>query len=93
MKFDIHIDCSPAEARAFLGFPDVTPMQQALMAEVEARMKAAMQAMDAETLMKTWLPLGFAGFEEMQKTFWRQFGGGARDGDDRSAGQSGGKKA
>lgn len=73
MKIDISIDCSPEEARAFLGLPEVAPMQAALLGEIEARLRAAMQAADAETLFKAWLPAGFEGLGEMQKAFWRQF--------------------
>jgi flagellar assembly factor FliW len=29
--------------------------------------------MDAETMMKTWLPAGIQGFEQLQKMFWSQF--------------------
>jgi len=25
--------------------------------------------------MKTWMPAGMAGLEQMQKMFWQQFGG------------------
>lgn len=33
--------------------------------------------------MKTWLPAGIEGFEQMQKTFWAQMGqgGSAKDTD------------
>jgi len=35
MKITIDIDCSPSEARAFLGLPDVAPLQEAVMKEAE----------------------------------------------------------
>ena len=83
MKITINVDCSPEEARSFVGLPDVKPMQTAMMEEVENRMRANMEAMDPETLMKTWLPAGIEGFEQMQKTFWAQMGqgGSAKDTD------------
>ncbi len=74
MKFTIDVDCTPEEARAFLGLPDVKPMQESLMAEVEARMKANLEAMDPEALVQAWLPMamegGMKGFEQMQKAFF-----------------------
>jgi hypothetical protein len=76
MKVHIDIDCTPEEARSFLGLPDVQPVQAAMMHELEQRLKSAMQAMDPETLMKTWLPAGIANMEQMQRMFWQQFGGG-----------------
>ena len=36
-----------------------------------------MKGTDAETLMKTWMPAGIAGLEQMQKMFWQAFGQGA----------------
>ncbi|MEO5335426.1 MAG: DUF6489 family protein [Magnetospirillum sp. WYHS-4] len=74
MKVTIDIDCTPEEARQFFGLPDVRPMQEALMAEVEQRMKANLAAMDPETLVKTWLPAGIQGWEQLQKMFWSQMG-------------------
>jgi Family of unknown function (DUF6489) len=73
MKITIDIDCSPDEARAFLGLPDVSALQAGMMKELEERMRANMKGMDAETLMKTWMPAGAAGLEQMQKAFWQQF--------------------
>ncbi|TAN58674.1 MAG: hypothetical protein EPN26_01280 [Rhodospirillales bacterium] len=76
MKFTVDVDCTPEEARAFLGLPDVQPMQEALMREVEERMKTALSAMDPETMMKTWMPAGIQGMEQLQKMFWSQFTAG-----------------
>ncbi|MEQ8967645.1 MAG: DUF6489 family protein [Azospirillaceae bacterium] len=76
MKISIDIDCTPEEARAFLGLPDVAPMQQAVMNEVQARLVEATRALDAETLMKTWVPLGLQNWEQIQKAFWSQMTGG-----------------
>ena len=45
------------------------------MKEMQDRMMAALKSMDPETLMKTWMPAGIAGLEQMQKMFWQQFGG------------------
>ncbi len=74
MKITIDVDCTPEEARAFLGLPDVAPMQRALMEEIGTRMSAGLEAMDSEALMKTWMPLGMQGLEQVQKMFWAQFG-------------------
>ena len=75
MKIRIDIDCTPDEARGFFGLPDVKPLQKKMLAELEQRMAASLQAMDPEALMKTWLPMGLQGFEELQKAFWGQAGG------------------
>ena len=83
MKVTIDIDCTPQEARTFFGLPDVEPMQAALMAELEKRLRANMAQMDPETMLKTWLPVGLQGFEQIQKMFWDQLaaaGGGKAGG-------------
>ncbi len=84
MKIKFDIDCTPEEARAFLGLPDVAPMQRALMEEIGARMSAGLEAMDPETLMKTWMPLGLQGLEQAQKMFWSQMGKAAGDDKDKA---------
>ena len=72
MKVSVNIDCTPDEARRFLGLPDVQPMNEAMMAEMIQRMKQAMQAMDPDTVLKTWMPASMQGWEQMQKMFWNQ---------------------
>ena len=76
MKISIDIDCTPEEARRFLGLPDVQPMQDAIMKEVQDRLTANIAGMDPETILKTWLPAGLEGLEQMQKMFWSQMTGG-----------------
>lgn len=54
MKVTINIDCTPEEARQFMGLPDVQPLQQAMMKQMEARMTAEVERFSPENLMKTW---------------------------------------
>ena len=74
MKLKFDIDCTPEELRSFFGLPDVKPMQDRLMAELEERMRANLKALDPESLMKTWLPAGMKGFEQLQEMFFSQMG-------------------
>jgi hypothetical protein len=71
VKVTIDIDCTPEEARSFLGLPDVKPMQERLMAEAEERMMANLRAMAPEEVLKSWLPASLAGWEQMQQLFAR----------------------
>jgi hypothetical protein len=75
MKFKLDIDCTPEEARAFFGLPDVKPLQEALLPEVEERLRATLQAMDPEAMLKTWLPATLKGFEQLQEVFLAQMTG------------------
>jgi len=74
MKITVNIDCTPEEARTFMGLPDVKPMQEMMMEEVKERMRANLSAMDPDTLFKTWMPTGIQNVEQFQKMFWSQFG-------------------
>jgi hypothetical protein len=72
MKATMNIDCTPEEARAFLGLPDVQPMQEHLMREMQERLSANLKAMDPNTMINTWLPTTFRGFEQLQELFASQ---------------------
>ena len=74
MKISLDVDCTPDELRGFFGLPDVKPMQERLLQAVEERMRANMAALDPEALLKTWLPAGMKGFEQLQEMFASQFG-------------------
>jgi len=85
MKLNIQIDMTPDEARRFLGLPDVSKAQDRMMAEVEKRMKAAMDINDPEAMVRAWMPLGGQGFEQFQRFLFdsarRAAGGGVKNGD------------
>ncbi len=90
MKMNIQIDMTPDEARKFLGLPDVSKVQDRMMAEVEKRMKAAIDVNDPEGMMRAWMPLGGQGFEQFQRFLFdsarRAAGGGsARKDTDKAA--------
>jgi hypothetical protein len=78
MKVKLDIDCSPEEARAFFGLPDVKPLQEKMMKEVEDRLSAALKAMDPAEMLKTWLPATLKGFGELQDVFLAQMREAAR---------------
>jgi hypothetical protein len=77
MKLKFDIDCTPEELRGFFGLPEVKPMQDRLMTEVEERLRANLKALDPETMLKTWLPAGLKGFEHLQEMFFAQMGRGS----------------
>lgn len=76
MKLKFDIDCTPEELRGFFGLPEVKPMQDRLMAELEERMRANLKALEPEALLQTWLPAGLKGFEQLQEMFFTQMGRG-----------------
>jgi hypothetical protein len=74
MKITLDLDCTPEEVRAFFGLPDVKPLQDKLLQELQQRLSAALPAMDPETMLKTWLPATLKGFEQLQEMFMAQMG-------------------
>ena len=67
MKVNVEIDCTPAEARAFLGLPDVSRLNEALVAEMQKRMTDNVAAMQPEELMKTWTSYGLQAQDQFRK--------------------------
>ncbi|MGH7114767.1 MAG: DUF6489 family protein [Stellaceae bacterium] len=75
MKISFDVDCSPEEARKFFGLPEVQPLQEALLKEVQERISANIKAMDPKALIDTWLPATLKGFEQLQQMFMAQMAG------------------
>ncbi len=69
MKITINVDCSPEEARAFLGLPDVTPLNDAFVEELQKRMKNGFSAEELDTMMQAWTKNAAAGMGDLQKGF------------------------
>lgn len=89
MKVTINVECTPEEARTFLGLPDVAPLQQEMMDGLRGQMDKAAQAMNPEQVMKTIFPMGTEGVADMQKAFWSAMTG---TGSSKASGKSGKKK-
>ena len=67
MKVSVDIDCTPEEARRFLGLPDLTAVHEVYIDQMR---KAATEGMSPEyygEMMKSWAPMG-----ESSLTLWRQ---------------------
>lgn len=78
MKVNVEVTCTPEEARAFFGLPDIKPMQDRIMGEIEERLKSSLNTMNPEQVFKTWLPAsmqGVEGMQQMQQAFWQQLAG------------------
>lgn len=78
MKVTINIDCTPEEARTFMGLPDVAEAQQAVVAEWKRQALESMSTMDPQTLFQAWMPGGAGAtgmpgtdvWEQLQKALW-----------------------
>ena len=67
MKVTVDVDCSPAEARAFLGLPDVTPIHDKYIRTVLDSFEGVGSVEQMETLFKSFSPMGDAGVRLFQQ--------------------------
>ncbi len=70
MKFEIEIEATPAEARAFLGMPDLTPLHEVWIERMKALTPDFSSPDDWQKLAKQWssgMPGISEGFEAWQK--------------------------
>jgi hypothetical protein len=75
MKINVEIDCTPAEARAFLGLPDVSQLNAHLMEEMKKRLDANLAMAAPEELMKNWMAFGGQASEQFVKLMAAASGG------------------
>ncbi len=69
MKCTVNVECTPQEARAFLGLPDVEPLNDFVVEAMRARVEQNMQSMQPEEIMKTWSSLGISAQDQFLKLF------------------------
>ena len=67
MKVTFNIDCTPAEARAFFGLPDLTPVHDLYLDKMKTTMTEGVTPADLEKLTRSWMPGISDGFEQWQK--------------------------
>jgi hypothetical protein len=76
MKVTVEVDCTPSEARAFLGLPDVTALNEHLVAEMQRRFESNAAMLQPEELMKSWMAFGGQAQEQFMKLMAAAAGGG-----------------
>ena len=67
MKVKIEIDCTPQEARTFLGQPDVEALNDWMVEQMKARMGESLERMRPEELMKDWMAFGGQAADQFRK--------------------------
>jgi hypothetical protein len=86
MKVNIEIDCTPLEARQFIGLPDLGPMQAAVMDKLQQQMMSNIDKLAPEALLQSWFSFDPKITERFQDMFIAMSGlGGTRTSDKKSA--------
>lgn len=78
MRLTINIDCTPEEARAFFGMPDVAPLNKMVVDEMTRRAKENIDTLaDPERFMAQMMAMGGRGLEGFQQLMGAALSGGA----------------
>jgi hypothetical protein len=67
MKMTVEVDCTPEEARRFLGLPDVSALNDHIVGEMQKRIDANMALLSPDELVKNWLAFGAGAQEQFRK--------------------------
>ena len=78
MKCHVEFECTPLEARQFFGLPDVQPMQERVLAEVERKMLGEMERFSPDGVLKSWLSMYFQAPEQFKDAFNAMLSGMSR---------------
>ena len=77
MKISFDVECTPEEARRFMGLPDLTPVHEAYISRMTKAVGEGMTADTVTDMMRSWGPMSEAG-TQMFKTMFDQMTGAAR---------------
>jgi hypothetical protein len=66
MKFNIEVDCTPEEVRRLVGLPDMAPVHEVLVAQMQDTVKNGIAPEMMMTMLKSWSPIGDTGMK-----FWQ----------------------
>ncbi len=75
MKVTVDVECTPAEARAFFGLPDVTPLNEHVVEEMRRRFDANAAMLQPEELVRSWMSFGGQAQEQFMKLLAAASGG------------------
>jgi hypothetical protein len=76
MKVSVDVDCTPEEARRFLGLPDLSAVHEAYVAKMKAALTEGPTPEMFAEMTKAWGPMNEAGMS-MWKQMLDQMGGKA----------------
>ena len=66
MKINVEVECSPEEARRFMGLPDLTPVHDAFVVQLLDTVKNGVSPDLVASMMRGWGPMGDAGMKMWQ---------------------------
>ena len=79
MKMTIEVDCTPEEARRFMGLPDVSALNDHLVSEMSKRIDANISLLSPEEFMKNWMSFSAGAQDQLRKMMEAGLGGGTTE--------------
>jgi hypothetical protein len=67
MKLSVEVDCTPEEARRFLGLPDVSVLNEHIVGEMRKHLEANMALLAPDELVRSWMAYGAGAQEQFRK--------------------------
>lgn len=81
MKITVDVDCTPEEARRFMGLPDMSGVHEVYIDKMKKMIEEGVTPDTMETMMRNWMPMGEAGMNLWRSMFdqiSRAGGGGGK---------------
>jgi hypothetical protein len=69
MKVTVDVDCTPEEARRFMGLPDMSSVHEAYIDKMKRVIEEGVTPDALETMMRNWMPMGEAGMNVWRSMF------------------------
>lgn len=82
MKITVNIDCTPEEARAFFGLPDLAPVHEMYVEKMKGLISDGLSPADLDKMTRAWLPGMAEGMEQWRSAMWNVATGGGAKKDD-----------
>ena len=69
MKINVEVECTPEEARRFMGLPDLAPVHEKYLGMLTGAMDGVVAPDLLDTMMRSWMPMSDAGMGMWRKLF------------------------
>lgn len=69
MKITVDVDCTPEEARRFMGLPDMSGVHEVYIDKMKKMIEEGVTPDTMETMMRNWMPMGEAGMNLWRSMF------------------------
>ena len=69
MKITVDVDCTPEEARRFMGLPDMTAVHDAYIDKLKQTIEEGITPDALNAMMRSWMPMGEAGMNIWRSMF------------------------